>query len=110
MLSAGMCRYPAHSLAAQPRFAIDHEWFDLVTISQRLGHARPSVTLAVFAHMFHTDDRKAAVAINRRWALAPFKRNETATVQTGDMAKSGGNMWQIGVFVPFCSPGSPVSY
>jgi integrase len=37
---------------------------DIVTISKRLGHAKPSVTLATYAHMFHTDDRKAAAAIN----------------------------------------------
>jgi integrase len=37
---------------------------DIVTISKRLGHAKPSVTLAVYAHMFHTDDSKAAAAIN----------------------------------------------
>jgi integrase len=37
---------------------------DIVTISKRLGHARPSVTLAVYAHMFHTDDSKAAAAID----------------------------------------------
>jgi integrase len=37
---------------------------DIVTISQRLGHARPSVTLAIYAHMFTSDDSKAAAAIN----------------------------------------------
>jgi integrase len=37
---------------------------DIVTISKRLGHAKPSVTLAIYGHMFHTDDRKAAAAIN----------------------------------------------
>ena len=37
---------------------------DIVTISKRLGHAKPSVTLAIYAHMFTSDDRKAAVAIN----------------------------------------------
>jgi integrase len=42
---------------------------DIVTISKRLGHAKPSVTLAVYAHMFHTDDSKAAAAINA--ALQP---------------------------------------
>ena len=42
---------------------------DIVTISRRLGHAEPSVTLAIYAHMFHTDDRKAAAAINA--ALEP---------------------------------------
>ncbi len=37
---------------------------DIVTTSKRLGHAKPSVTLAIYAHMFHTDDSKAAAAIN----------------------------------------------
>jgi integrase len=37
---------------------------DIVTISRRLGHAKPSVTLAIYAHMFHIDDSKAAAAIN----------------------------------------------
>jgi hypothetical protein len=31
---------------------------------QRLGRAKPSVTLAIYAHMFTSDDRKAAAAIN----------------------------------------------
>jgi hypothetical protein len=29
-----------------------------------VGHAKPGVTLAIYAHMFHTDDGKAAAAIN----------------------------------------------
>jgi integrase len=37
---------------------------DIVTISKRLGHARPSVTLSIYAHMFTSDDGKAAAAIN----------------------------------------------
>jgi len=37
---------------------------DIVTISKRLGHAKPSVTLAIYAHMFHIDDSRAAAAIN----------------------------------------------
>ena len=37
---------------------------DIVTISKRIGHSKPSVTLAIYAHMFHTDDSKAAAAIN----------------------------------------------
>jgi integrase len=36
---------------------------DVVTISKRLGHKKPSVTLAIYAHMFHTDDHKAAAAV-----------------------------------------------
>jgi integrase len=37
---------------------------DIVTVSKRLGHSKPSVTLATYAHLFNTDDRKAAAAIN----------------------------------------------
>jgi hypothetical protein len=31
---------------------------------QRLGHAKPNVTLAIYAHMFKSDDGRAAAAIN----------------------------------------------
>jgi integrase len=40
---------------------------DLVTISKRLGHAKPSVTLAIYAHMFTTDDSRP-----RRPSTPPF--------------------------------------
>jgi integrase len=42
---------------------------DIVTVSKRLGHAKPSVTLAIYAHMFTTDDSKAAAAINAALTL-----------------------------------------
>lgn len=37
---------------------------DIVTISRRLGHASPNVTLGVYAHLFQKRDDKAAAAIN----------------------------------------------
>jgi integrase len=37
---------------------------DIVTISKRLGHSKPDITLRVYAHMFRKDDGKAAAAIN----------------------------------------------
>ncbi|MGC2079161.1 MAG: hypothetical protein WA728_24675 [Xanthobacteraceae bacterium] len=37
---------------------------DIVTTAKRLGHAKPNVTLAIYAHMFKSDDGKAAEAIN----------------------------------------------
>jgi integrase len=37
---------------------------DIVTISKRLGHAKPDITLRIYAHMFRKDDSKAAAAIN----------------------------------------------
>jgi integrase len=42
---------------------------DVVTISKRLGHASPTITLQIYAHLFRKDDGKAADAINA--ALAP---------------------------------------
>jgi integrase len=37
---------------------------DPVTISTRLGHSSPAVTLSIYAHLIKQDDRKAANAIN----------------------------------------------
>ena len=37
---------------------------DVVTIAKRLGHAKPDITLRVYAHLFRNDDSKAAAAIN----------------------------------------------
>jgi integrase len=37
---------------------------DVVTISKRLGHAKPDITLRVYAHLFKESDAKAAAAIN----------------------------------------------
>ena len=38
---------------------------DIVTISRRLGHAKPDVTLRIYAHLFAADDRAAAQAIDQ---------------------------------------------
>jgi integrase len=37
---------------------------DIVTISRRLGHAGPNITLQIYAHLFRKTDDKAARAIN----------------------------------------------
>lgn len=37
---------------------------DIVTVSKRLGHAKPDITLRIYAHLFAKDDGKAATAIN----------------------------------------------
>jgi integrase len=37
---------------------------DIVTISKRLGHAKPDITLRIYAHLFKKYDSKAAAAIN----------------------------------------------
>ena len=37
---------------------------DVVTISKRLGHASPTITLQTYSHLFRPGDGKAAAAIN----------------------------------------------
>jgi integrase len=36
----------------------------VVTVSKRLGHASPNITLQTYAHLFRKRDDKAAEAIN----------------------------------------------
>jgi integrase len=60
----GMPEITFHALRHTHASQLIARGVDIVTISKRLGHAKPSVTLAVYAHMFTTDDRKAAAAIN----------------------------------------------
>jgi integrase len=43
---------------------------DIVTISRRLGHASPNITLGVYAHLFRKSDANAADAINAALAGA----------------------------------------
>ncbi len=38
---------------------------DVVTVSRRLGHSKPDVTLRVYSHLFAADDSAAAAAIDR---------------------------------------------
>jgi len=47
------------------------EGVDIVTVSKRLGHAKPDITLRIYAHLFQKDDGKAAAAIN---AIFPRQR------------------------------------
>ena len=60
----GMPEITFHSLRHTHASQLISEGVDIVTISKRLGHARPAVTLAIYAHMFTSDDSKAAAAIN----------------------------------------------
>jgi integrase len=41
---------------------------DVVTISKRLGHSNPNITLRIYAHLFRQKDDKAAEAINEALA------------------------------------------
>jgi integrase len=60
----GMPEVTFHSLRHAHASQLIAEGVDLVTISKRLGHANPSITLRVYSHLFATDDRRAATAID----------------------------------------------
>ena len=52
-----------HALRHTHASALIASGLDVLTISRRLGHASPVVTLAIYGHLFGDTDRKAASAI-----------------------------------------------
>ncbi|WP_375783024.1 tyrosine-type recombinase/integrase [Bradyrhizobium sp. Pha-3] len=66
--SKGLERLPAQHGFHNLRHPLASQLFDagvdIVTISKRLGPAKPDITLRVYAHLFRNDDGKAAAAIN----------------------------------------------
>lgn len=65
----GMAQVTFHALRHTHASQLIDAGVDIVTISKRLGHAKPDITLRIYAHLFRKDDGKAAAAIN-----AVFKR------------------------------------
>ena len=60
----GMPEVTFHALRHTHASQLIDAGVDIVTISRRLGHAKPDITLRVYAHLFRKDDSKAAAAIN----------------------------------------------
>jgi integrase len=60
----GMPDVAFHNLRHTHASQLIDEGVDIVTISKRLGHAKPDITLRIYAHLFRKDDGKAAAAIN----------------------------------------------
>jgi integrase len=60
----GMPEISFHSLRHTHASQLIDSGVDIVTISKRLGHAKPDITMRVYAHMFRKDDSRAAAAIN----------------------------------------------
>jgi len=42
---------------------------DPVTVSKRLGHARPSITLDIYSHALEQQDKELAITIGRTLAV-----------------------------------------
>ena len=54
---------PLHALRHSHASALIASGQDVVTVSRRLGHASPTITLSVYAHLFDKTDEAAADAI-----------------------------------------------
>ena len=54
-----------HSLRHAHASALISAGIDVVTVSRRLGHSTPTITLGVYAHLFRETDTKAAAAIEQ---------------------------------------------
>ena len=50
-----------HSLRHSHASTLIASELDVLTISRRLGHGSPAITLGVYGHLFKTDDRAAAI-------------------------------------------------
>jgi integrase len=68
--SIGLPNIAFHALRHTHASQLIDGGIDIVTISKRLGHASPNITLQVYAHLFRKSDDRAAQAINA--ALASF--------------------------------------
>ena len=53
-----------HALRHTHASALIAAGVDVVTISKRLGHANPAITLKVYSHLFHSTDAAAATKID----------------------------------------------
>jgi integrase len=57
-----------HALRHSHASALMAAGLDIVSISSRLGHASPALTLSVYSHLFSNNDAKAAAAIDNALA------------------------------------------
>jgi integrase len=60
MKAAGL-KITLHSLRHTHASTLIASGLDVLTISRRLGHATPVLTLSTYGHLFKTDDRAAAI-------------------------------------------------
>ena len=71
-----------HSLRHTHASQLIASGIDVLTISCRLGHGSPAITLTVYGHLIEGKDRQAAEAMEHNFAL--FRQNEnTARCQSG---------------------------
>ena len=62
-----------HALRHSHASALIAAGLDVVSVSKRLGHATPTITLNVYSHLFDRADTRAAAAIDAVLAGTPKK-------------------------------------
>jgi integrase len=62
-IALGLPRVPFHALRHSSASALIAAGLDVVSVSRRLGHGSPAVTLSIYAHLFRETDKAAAAAI-----------------------------------------------
>jgi len=65
METFGMSSLTLHSLRHTHASMLIASGVDILTISRRLGHSSPTITLGVYGHLVHGSDDKAAEIIGR---------------------------------------------
>jgi integrase len=62
MAAIGMSGVTLHSLRHTHASMLIASGMDILTVSRRLGHSSPTITLSVYGHLIHgTDDRAAQI-------------------------------------------------
>jgi len=62
--SRGLPKVTFHALRHSHASALIAAGLDVVTVSRRLGHASPALTLSTYSHLFKNSDHQAAAAID----------------------------------------------
>jgi integrase len=70
-ITGGLPRVSFHSLRHSHASALIASGLDVLTISRRLGHGSPVITLGVYGHMFRDTGREAADAIDAVFKGSP---------------------------------------
>jgi integrase len=72
---AGLPMVSLHSLRHSHASQLVASGMDVLTISRRLGHGSPSITLDVYAHRFRNKDKEAAALMEKAYGMVPTEQS-----------------------------------
>jgi integrase len=71
MRAIGMPGVTIHCLRHTHASTLIASGMDILSVSRRLGHGSPTITLAVYGHMIHGSDERAAAIIGQAFGSNP---------------------------------------